>query len=128
MEQASGDARLKGSASGRAEFVPLDARGRRNALNLLTQGGWKDGLMLHGALVVYEGVLAKFRSVVRQTTLQRQRRFEKAFGDLSRGRMSHSTARAEWEHLLLEMEDSGIGPSSHTTLFRRYSSKIPPPA
>lgn len=55
----------------------------------------------------------------------RQGQVEKGFDNLSRGRMYHSTFRAGWEHLLVDMEDAGIVPLSGNTLFRRWASSIP---
>lgn len=52
--------------------------------------------------------------------MQRQGRVEKTFVVLSMGQLSHPTFRAEWAHLLVDMEDAGIDPLSDTTLFRRY--------
>lgn len=90
---------------------------------------WKGGLiglMPHDAQAVYEGVLAKLRTVVRETAMQRQGRVEKAFEDFSVGRMSHLTFQAERAHLLVEMERTRIDPLSETMRFRRHLSKMSP--
>lgn len=50
---------------------------RLNVYRTYLRKAWKDGLMPHDAQAVYEGVLTKLRSVVREAALQWQGRVEK---------------------------------------------------
>lgn len=99
---------------------------RLKACATFLRKAWKGGLVPHMAHAVDEGVLAKPRSVERETAMERQTMVEESFDDLSPGRMSHSTSQAKWEHLLVGMEGAGIDPLSDKTPFRRYLSNTLP--
>ena len=68
----------------------------------------RNGRLPHEAKEVYDEILARLKSRIRETQLQRQERIEKEFESLNMGKLPHSTFRTEWEYLLDEMEDAGI--------------------
>ena len=86
----------------------------------------KAGKLPHDAKDVYEDIITKLRTVIKETPMQRQERVEREFHELHMGRLPHATFRTEWEHLLDEMEDAGVDMPTENTLFRRYLSKITP--
>ena len=58
--------------------------------------------------------------------MERKERAERAFDELTMGRLPHSAIRAEWELCLDELEDAGIERPSEESLFRTYLRKITP--
>ena len=79
----------------------------------------------HEAKEVFDEVVAKLKRTIRETAMERKERAEKAFDDLSMGRLPHSAFRAEWEYCLDELEDAGVDSMSEDTLYRRYLRKLP---
>lgn len=106
--------------------TPAVGGARLKVYDTYLRKAWNDGLMSHDARAVYEGVLAKLRSAVGETAMQRHRRVEKAFDNVSMGHMCLSTFGAEWDKLLVEMQDGRLDPLSENMLFRRYLCKISP--
>ena len=51
--------------------------------------------MPHDAKEVYDALILKLRSVIRETKMQKQERVEKEFHDLTMGRLPHATFRTE---------------------------------
>ena len=86
----------------------------------------KAGKLPHDAKEVYDALIVKLRSVIRETKMQKQERVEKEFHDLTMGRLPHATFRTEWEYLIDEMEEAGVDMPTEGTLFRRYLGKITP--
>ena len=76
------------------------------------------------AQAVYDEILAKMRSVLRESKLQKQSRVESEFNALEMGRLPHSMFLVEWERLLIALVDADIVLPDPATLFRRYMQKL----
>ena len=86
----------------------------------------KDSRLPMQAQAVYDEILAKMKSVLRESTLTKQTRIETEFNQLEMGRLPHSAFLTEWERLLIAMDDAGISLPDENTLFRRYLQKLVP--
>ena len=78
------------------------------------------------AEAVYNEILDKMRSVLRESKLQKQTRVENEFNALEMGRLPHSAFLAEWERMLIALDDAGIALPDDSTLYRRYLQKLSP--
>ena len=71
---------------------------------------------------------AKLRSMIFETTFQREDRLEKEFEALQMGRTSHAEFRSLWEEKLNECLEAGVYRADEATyearLKRKYLSKI----
>ena len=76
------------------------------------------------AQAVYDEILAKMKSVLRESKLQKQSRVESEFNALEMGRLPHSTFLVEWERLLIALVDADVVLPDAATLFRRYMQKL----
>ena len=86
----------------------------------------KDNRLPMQAQAVYDEVLAKMRSVLRESILTKQTRIEIEFNQLEMGRLSHPAFLVEWERLLISMDDAKITLPDENTLSRRYLQKLVP--
>ena len=86
----------------------------------------KAGRLPFQAQAVYDEIIAKLRSTIRESRLQKQTRIENEFVALEMGRMPHSAFLVEWERLLIELDDADIELPDARTLFRRYLQKLAP--
>ena len=86
----------------------------------------KAGRLPFQAQAVYDEIIAKSRSTIRESRLQKQTRVENEFDALEMGRMPHSAFLVEWERLLIELDDAGISLPDTSTLYRRYLQKLAP--
>ncbi len=78
------------------------------------------------AQAVYDEILVKMKSVLREIMLTKQTRVEVEFNQLEMGRLPHSALLTEWERLLIATDDAGISLPDAKTLFRRYMQKLVP--
>ena len=84
----------------------------------------KRGRLPAESIALYEEIVKKLQSTIRETKLQHQERVEKEMDALYMNKLSHSTFRVLWEHLLEELEDAGVDMPTSNMLFRRYLGKI----
>ena len=78
----------------------------------------KDNRLPFQAQSVYDEILAKMKSVLRESKLTKQTRIEMEFNQLEMGRLPHSAFLTERERMLIAMDDAEIAlPDAHT-LFR----------
>ena len=79
----------------------------------------KDNRLPFHAQAVYDDILAKMKSVLRESKLTKQTRIELEFKQLEMGRLPHSACLIEWERMLIAMHHAEIElPDAHM-LFRR---------
>ena len=57
----------------------------------------KDNRLPHQAQAIYDEILAKMKSVLRESKLTKQTRIENEFNQLEMGRLPHSAFLTEWE-------------------------------
>ena len=74
----------------------------------------KDSRLPFQAQAVYDEILAKMKSVLRESKLTEQTRIEMEFNQLEMGRLPHSAFLTEWERILIAMDDAEAAlPDAH---------------
>ena len=84
----------------------------------------KAGRLPEQALEFYKEIVAKLRNTIRESKLQRETRVENEFNALAMSQLPHSAFLAEWERMLIELDDAGITILDEATLYRRYLQKL----
>ena len=72
---------------------------------------------------VYEEVIDRLSSIIRETRMQRQHRVEQEFERLRQGALHFAAFRVEWEQKLLDMQEAGVV-QTEDTLFRKLMHKL----
>ena len=69
----------------------------------------KDNRLPHQAQAIYDEILVKMKSVLRESKLTKQTRIADQFNQLEMGRLPHCAFLTEWERMLIAMDDTETG-------------------